>query len=54
MSIKRKSIPKEQEKLFGEVNKLQKEGEELAVKIDKTLKQIRDSKSKEQKRVLKK
>lgn len=42
MNIKRKSIPKEQEKLFGDVDKLQKEGEELQIKIDKTLKKISD------------
>lgn len=46
MNSKRKPIPKEQEKLFEEINSLEREGKELAIKIDRTLKQIEDYRTK--------
>lgn len=47
MSSKRKPIPKEQEKLFENLNSLEREGHELVIKIDDTLKKIREYKNKE-------
>lgn len=47
MSSKRKPIPKEQEKLFNNLNSLEREGKELVIKIDDTLQKIKDYKNEE-------
>lgn len=46
MNIKRKTKPEDQEKLFGDLNSLEREGKELIEKIDGTLEKIRDYKKK--------